>query len=206
MKKVLALLLSAMMVASMAACSSGGDSGGNNGGEAQNSEASSSVVEEKRDYNVLIVNDDMACRIPLTWTEEAVKGDEVARYTLPGGATFTATYYEKDGVKTVKDLKDFYLDEYQAANGTAEIVEEKAAQINAQMSWNLRMKLTPADGSAAKEIFQYVVVRDKGYIVYDFTMEGEMDKDTNDAVEQISVRMRIATANDKKEAEEKLTA
>ena len=51
------------------------------------------------------------------------------------------------------------------------------------------MKLTPADGSAAKEVFQYVVVRDKGYIVYDFTMEGEMDRNTTDAVEQISVRM-----------------
>ena len=57
---------------------------------------------------MLIVNDDMACRIPLTWTEEAVKGDEVARYTLPGGATFTATYYEKDGVKRVAS-KGFLL-------------------------------------------------------------------------------------------------
>lgn len=201
MKKVLALILSVILATSMAACS-GGDSGGGNA--QQENQSSSSQAEEKRDYNVVIVNDDLACRIPLTWTKEASEG-EVIKYTLPSGAVLTITPYEKEGVSTVNDIQAFYLDEYQAANGTVEVVSEKVDAVNAQMTLRLDMKLTPADGSAQKSVYQYVVVRNGGYIVYDFTMEGEFDKDTKDAIEKIAVRLRPATANDKKEAEEVLS-
>ena len=201
MKKALALILSMMIAVSMAACS---DSSGSGNQTQENQSSSSSKTEESRDYNVLII-EDRACRIPLTWTEEEASGENQYKYTLPTGATCTITHYTKDGVKTVNDLKEFYLDEYQAANGTVEVTEDKPVQINSKMAWQLGMTLTPADGSATKSVYEYILVLDGGYIVYDFTMDGEFDADTQDAIKEIAVKMRQATNEDKAEAEEVLS-